>query len=490
MPSRTAIIDSACLQYSTPTAVLVAVRYRRTNASGIAMAQSAANDPIQHVVVFMLENQSFDRVLGCLKAVNPDIDGVDLAHPGESDDPAGGPVYQQQAGAARTVTNDLGHDLDDVLRQMENGCRGFVADYAKKYPNASRAERQQVMNYFALGDLPVFHALAQDSLVCDRWFSSVPGPTWPNRFFVHSGTSLGHTDMPEGFDPGIHIYSQPTLYERLEDAKVPWRIYVGDFAQTWLMTAQWEYSSRYAWMSQFFADAAGDSSAFPAYSFIEPSYFGARENDEHPPHDIWLGEALLARVYNALRANAALWTSTLFVVLYDEHGGFYDHVDPATADPQGRLAVAPDDHINHFAFNKFGVRVPALLISPWLDPGVDHTVFDHTSLLKYATDKWKLGPLGLRTAAAQSFATALMARATPRTNTLEPVPVPATTIAAPSVGLNRNQNGLLAFSQFAETHLAIPPAATMVSRAQRSFIGAEALAQVIAERADDLMNRV
>jgi phospholipase C len=453
------------------------------------MAQSAANDPIKHVIVFMLENQSFDRVLGCLKAVNPAIDGVDPAHPGESDDPAGGPVYQQQAGATRTVTNDLGHDLDDVLRQTQNGCRGFIADYASKYQNAPRAQRQEVMNYFTLGDLPVFHALAQDSLVCDRWFSSVPGPTWPNRFFVHSGTSLGHTDMPEGFDPGIHIYSQPTLYERLEEAGVPWRIYFGDFAQTWLMTAQWEYGSRYAWMSQFFSDAAGDANVFPAYSFIEPSYFGARENDEHPPHDIWLGEALLAQVYNALRTNEALWSSTLLVVLYDEHGGFYDHVDPATADPQGLLAIAPDNHTDHFAFNKFGVRVPALLISPWLDAGVNHTVFDHTSLLKYATAKWGLGPLGLRTAAAQSFAPALTVRTAPRTNTLGPVPVPVTTTAAPLVGLNRNQNGLLAFSQFAETHLAVPPPTTVVSRAQRSFIGAEALAQVVAERADDLMNR-
>jgi phospholipase C len=171
------------------------------------------------------------------------------------------------------------------------------------------------MDYFTLGDMPVFHALAQDFLICDRWFSSVPGPTWPNRFFVHSGTSLGHTDMPEGFDPGLHVYSQPTVYERLEEAGISWRIYVGDFAQSWLMTAQWEYGFRYAWMSQFFSDAAGDPGNFPAYTFVEPSYFGARENDKHPPHDIMLGEALLARVYNALRANEELWRSTLLVVL-------------------------------------------------------------------------------------------------------------------------------------------------------------------------------
>jgi phospholipase C len=190
------------------------------------MAQSAASDPIKHIVVLMLENQSFDRVLGCLKVVNPDIDGVDPNDPGQSDDPDGGDAYRQQPGATRTVTNDLGHDLDDVRRQMKNGCRGFVADYASKYPSSSRAVRQEVMNYFNFGDLPIFHALAPNYVVCDRWFSSVPGPTWPNRFFVHSGTSLGHIDMPEGFDPGLHIYSQPTLYERLEEAGILWRIYM------------------------------------------------------------------------------------------------------------------------------------------------------------------------------------------------------------------------------------------------------------------------
>jgi phospholipase C len=255
------------------------------------------------------------------------------------------------------------------------------------------------------------------------------------------------------------------------------------------MTAQWEYLTHYAWMSQFVTDAARDPAAFPAYCFIEPSYFGARENDEHPPHDILLGEALLAQVYNALRTNEQLWSSTLLVVLYDEHGGFYDHVDPAIADPQDRLAIAPDGHVDRFAFNTFGIRVPALLISPWLDPGVSHAVFDHTSLLKYATAKWGLGPLGLRTAAANSIMAALNIRQTPRADAFGPVPIPATTIATLGAGLNRNQNALLAFSQFVETQLTAPPPATIVSRARRSFVGAEALAQVIAERADDFMKR-
>jgi phospholipase C len=445
-------------------------------------------DPIEHVIVLMLENQSFDRVLGDLKSVNPAVDGVDPARPGSNADPDGGQPYTQMPGAPNATANDLGHDLDDVQRQIANNCAGFIADYATKQPNSGRAERQQVISYFEHGRLPALHALAENFLVCDRWFSSVPGPTWPNRFFVHSGTSLGHTDMPEGYDPALHIYSQPTVYERLAEANVPWRIYVGDFSQTAVMTAQWKYlASNYATMTQFYTDVAGDPAVFPAYSFIEPSFFGARQNDQHPPYDILLGEQLIGRVYNALRANAALWATTLFVVLYDEHGGFYDHVDPQTADPGHRLAIPPDDQPSNFAFDRFGVRVPAVLVSPWIDAGVDHTVFDHTSLIKYAIDKWSLGPLGRRAAAANSIAPLLGRRQAARGDAPASVPLPVAAVAGPSAGLNRNQSALLAFSQFAEAHLVPVPAEIVADRIRRSFLGTEPLAHVMAERALDLM---
>jgi phospholipase C len=447
-----------------------------------------AADPIEHIVVLMLENQSFDRLLGDLRSVNANIDGVDPMHPGANADPDGGAPYVQAPGAPYATTRDLGHDLDDGLRQIAGGCAGFIADYATKYPNSPRAERQQVVSYFERGRLPALHALAENFLVCDRWFSSLPGPTWPNRFFVHSGTSLGHTDMPEGFDPHLHLYSQPTLYERLSEAEVPWRIYVGDFAQSWVMTAQWQYPLCYRPMAAFYSDAAGLAADFPAYSFIEPSYFGARQNDEHPPHDILLGEQLLARVYNALRANEALWQASLLVVVYDEHGGFYDHVDPRLADPGQRLAIAPDDHTDGFAFDVFGVRVPALLVSPWVDPGVAHTVFDHTSLIRYASDKWDLALLGRRAAAANSLAP-LLSRSSARSDGPPSLPLPTAPGALPTAALNRNQAGLVAFSRFAEAQLAPPPAETVADRARRSFLGAEALAQVMDERAADLMRR-
>lgn len=159
-------------------------------------------DPIQHVVVLMLENNSFDRMLGCMKAIRPEMEGPNSpeANPFTNPDyPDSTRLFAQLPGAQLTVALDPGHDLDDVLRQVHQGdCKGFVSDFVQHSPQAPEAERYQIMDYFKLVDLPALHALAQNFLICDHWFSSMPGPTWPNRFFVHSGTSLGHVDMPGG----------------------------------------------------------------------------------------------------------------------------------------------------------------------------------------------------------------------------------------------------------------------------------------------------
>src|SRR5262249_20015792 len=153
-------------------------------------------------------------------------------------------------------------------------------------------------------------------------------------------------------------------------------------------------------MGNFFTDVQGAADTFPAYTFIEPTYFGAQQNDQHPPTDVLKGDILIAQVYNALRANAELWSSTLFIVFYDEHGrGCGDLYPPPT--------IPPDSHTSEYAFNQYGVRVPAILVSPWCGAGVSSTVFDHTSILKYAIDKWQLAPLGNRAAAANSIATCI-----------------------------------------------------------------------------------
>ncbi len=434
-------------------------------------------DP-KHVVVLMLENNSFDRMLGCMTAVHPQMEGVReegrFTNPDYPDDSR---RFAQMAVAADSVAVDPAHDLDDVVRQVDNGaCDGFVRDFAQHSPQAPQTERNQIMAYFKLGDLPVLHALARNFLICDHWFSSVPGPTWPNRFFVHSGTSLGHVDMPEGFlNPGVHLYDQPTVYQRLSERNVSWRIYYGDVPQSLVMTVQLEYPENYRRMESFAADAAGPADSFPRYVFIEPSYFGAGQNDQHPPTDVMHGEALLAGVYNALRANEELWQSTLFVLLYDEHGGFYDHVPPPGA-------VAPDNNTAAFAFDKLGVRVPALLISPWLDAGVLSTEFDHTSLLRYVSDMWGLGPLGNRTANAKSFASAFV-RTSARTDCPAALPIPAGVPVASNPPLNTLQTALAGFTHHLEVNLTKPDDRTIAAHSTAMAGDYLAQSKAVAERA-------
>ena len=400
---------------------------------------------IDHVVVLMLENNSFDRMLGWM----PGVDGVDLANPRSNLNLAGTAVAQKTT-VTRQMKSDPAHDLSDVLAQMAGPGMaeqntGFVKNFQLHYAESVAADWAEAMNYYGKGSLPVLHVLAQAFVVCDRWFSSMPGPTWPNRFFVNSGTSLGHVDMPEGiFHPNLHLYNQETVYDRLQDAGKNWAIYYGDVPQTLTMTHMLKYPSNFHKMPQFFTDASGAEASFPSYSFIEPNYFGGGQNDEHPPSDILRGEVLLAQVYNAIRNNEALWEKTLLVVLYDEHGGFYDHVFPPAC-------VAPDGNTSKFSFAQYGLRVPAILISPWLEKQVLSDDLDHTSLLRYVTDMWGLGPLGARTAAAKSFASTWKVAGAVRTDVPVNIPEP-TTLPNPVVeGLNPNQLALVGFSRYLET---------------------------------------
>ena len=395
---------------------------------------------IDHVVVLMLENNSFDRMLGWI----PGVDGVDVTSPRSNPNLAGTAVAQKTT-VTRQMKSDPAHDLSDVLAQMAGPNLGFVTNFQRHYAESVAGDWNEVMAYYGKGTLPVLHALAQAFVVCDRWFSSMPGPTWPNRFFVHSGTSLGHVDMPEGiFHANLHLYNQETVYDRLGDAGKSWAIYYGDVPQTLTMTHMLKYPLNFHKMPQFFTDASGVEASFPNYSFIEPNYFGSGQNDEHPPSDILRGEVLLAQVYNAIRKNEALWEKTLLVVLYDEHGGFYDHVFPPAC-------VAPDGNTSEFSFAQYGIRVPAVLISPWLEKQVLSDELDHTSLLRYATDRWGLGALGARTAAARSFASTWKVADAMRTDVPANIPEP-TTLPNPVVaGLNPNQLALVGFSRYLET---------------------------------------
>jgi phospholipase C len=244
-----------------------------------------------------------------------------------------------------------------------------------------------------------------------------------------------------------------------------------------------ENAFRYRKFQNFFADAAGKEEEFPQFSFIEPAYNHPGANDDHPPYDVMSGETLIAEVYNAIRANDPLWKSTLLLVVYDEHGGFYDHVPPPKT-------VAPDNHHSEYSFDQLGVRVPAILVSPYVRRGVLKTEFDHTSLLRYVCDKWHLGPLGARTAKANSFAAAIGRTArkdTPPTISAmpdgglpaqAPVPVPAT--------LSDQQQALLGLSHFLETMTATEPATT-AARNRHVLSGPQSQIDVSMDRVEDFL---
>jgi phospholipase C len=482
MPTRSAADDGARAASATPPSPAP-----RTKA---IQRQERQPDPIEHVVVLMLENRSFDHMVGSLRSRFPTLDGIDPANPGINlDFTDGGRRYAQAPTSTTALAFDPKHELANVRTQLDTGgpCGGFVTDFRAAY-QTSPAATQEVMGYYDYGTLPVLHGLASAFTVCDRWFSSVPGPTWTNRLFVHSGTSLGKVEMPDPpFDLNLHNYSQDTIFDRLTAQNIPWRIYYGDVPQSLVLRHQWRRANalKYRRLDAFFTQARGAAEDFPAYAFIEPNYF-VNQNDQHPPSDVLRGEVLLARVYNALRANEALWASTLLVILYDEHGGFYDHVYPSAA-------VPPDQHDDEYAFTQFGLRVPALLVSPWVAAGPYKTELDHTSLLKYLSDKWQLAPLGARAAQANSFADALLAER--RTDTpermLEPsIPTARAALAMPrrEPRLNDLQRALLAMTEVLELHTRQPAAAKM-ARSERMLDGPAAAADAAQDRVERFLRQ-
>jgi len=259
--------------------------------------------------------------------------------------------------------------------------------------------------------LPVLSGLARGYAVCDHWFASVPTQTMPNRAFACAGTSQGH------MDDATHSFTVPSIFGLLSKHGVSWAIYGydappmtrGDFPDT--LSAP---DANFGLFADFRAAAAGGKLA--AYTFLEPGW-KATGNSEHPNYNVALGEQLIHDVYYALR-NGPAWGRTLLVITYDEHGGCYDHVPP----PVG--ATPPDATPGEFGFDfrRFGVRVPAVLVSPRIAPGTvfrapGATPLDHTSILKTVEERW-LPPgtsLTKRDAAAPSLGGAITL-ATPRTD--------------------------------------------------------------------------
>ena len=405
---------------------------------------------INHIVVLMLENRSFDHMLGLLYQSTNNVSPTGQPFAGltgaESNPDATGnavKVYAIEPGTANAYFMpgaDPGEGYQATNSQLFGSNtaptppvatnQGFVTDFAytlgwektdSGFTILSGTTANDIMGVYPPSMLPVLSGLAKGFAVCDQWFASAPTETLPNRAFLNAGTSQGH------IDDNTKKYTCPSIFGALTRSNVSWSIYGYtsspltrlDFTDT--ANAP---SSHFGLFKDFKKAAAAGTLA--SYSFLEPSW-GATGNSQHPNYSVALGEQLIHDVYYALR-NGPAWGQTLLIITYDEHGGCYDHVPP----PQG--AVPPDASAGEFGFDfkRFGVRVPTVLVSPLIAAGTVFRVpagsmpLDHTSILKTIEKRWNLAALTARDAAAQDVG-AVLTLATPRTDDpLKGVVVPST----------------------------------------------------------------
>ena len=390
---------------------------------------------IEHIILLMFENRSFDNVLGGFYPGSKNRGGVPAT--GWSNPYQGNNVAAWQApagGAAQTIPYPDPNELFvNMQNQIDGGSMmGFVADYAT-VPGAIPGN---IMQYYVAENVPVTYALAMAYAASDTYFASGPVQTWPNRLFSLCGTPgynlqnnqsyLNNTEYP--FYPIIFgQLSYTSIFEQLDNANSSWKIYFDDLIPVAaLIEYVWDNMKQtqpdvFEFSPAFFNDVANND--LPAFSLIEPIYqmygqYGdVAPNSNHPgssvatnshgvPISVSCGERLLAQIFQALAANADLFAKTLLIVTYDEHGGLFDHVAP----PQ---AVSPFvKPVNNFNYNSYGVRVPTLFINPYVQPGLfpsasttNPPAFDHTSILATLRDQFSLsGSLSPRVDAAPTFA--------------------------------------------------------------------------------------
>jgi phospholipase C len=406
---------------------------------------AARLEQIEHVVVVMLENRSFDHMLGYLSLPpaeggkgRTNIDG--LTGPAanlNSYQGAGYPIHHLAKTAFAGEAEDPDHSGKSVDEQLAEGGQGFVSNFARiSKERAAKLKVQEpepglVMGYYDADDLPIYDHLAAEYCIVDRWFSSVPGATWPNRLYSIAGRAAGTRD-----DVSPPLYALPSFARYLDEHKVEWSWYSFDPGTLRAVDPEYRLSNhhRFSFLDSrklstleravgelteeglsFLDDVA--EGKLPQVSWIDPRFkdlrvLGPDSNDDHPPSDVIAGQDLILTIYHAL-SSAPTWEKTLLIITYDEHGGFYDHVPPPAAADD-----SPD-------FQRLGVRVPALLVSPLVAAGSSSTQllgpdvhFDHTSIIKtiltrFCNTNGQIPKLTTRVAAAEHLGHLLSDSAAP-----------------------------------------------------------------------------
>jgi phospholipase C len=370
---------------------------------------------IEHVIVVMMENHSYDNYLGMLRRGDgfrldddgrprvalPDGNG-NLVRAFHMPSTCQLNAVPSQAWNASHIS--LGHGNND----------GFV-----------RACGPVAMGYWTADDIPFYYALARHFPVCDRWFGSCLAQTYPNRRFLFAGTAAGIVSTTNAA-----LLAPPppngTIFERLDAHGISWHDYASDLPQLAILASTYgRYSSHVATIDRFYSDAKAGT--LPFLSLVDPPF--SSDGSEENPQDIRIGEAFVAKVVNAVLESPA-WPKTVIIWCYDEHGGYYDHVVPPRAIAPD--SIPPDIHVppdRPGGYDRYGFRVPAVVVSPFARKHyVSHVVHDHTSILKLVETKWNLPALTFRDANADNLLDSLDLDARPAF--LEPPDLPAPGLAA------------------------------------------------------------
>ncbi len=394
--------------------------------------------PIEHVVVVMMENHSFDNYFGMLpRRGNPKADGFGF-------DAHGRPTAVNRTDKGRPVRAFRMPSYCQMEHEPNQSWNGtHIAVDHGRMDGFVLASGDVAMGYWDEADIPFYYSLARTFPLANRWFASAPCQTYPNRRFLHAATAYGQIST---ITPGPSTPPPPngTIFDRLNDAGLSWFNYFTDLPSTAIIPTTLENNpDKMRPIAQFYADCAAGT--LPNYCLVDPDFGGAdvvggfvpgeslptvvraQGQDEENPQNIRYGEQFVAQVVNAVMQSPA-WDKTLLVWLYDEHGGYYDHVPPPRAIKPDNIKpdLGPDDIPG--GYDMYGCRVPAVVVSPWARKNhVSNVVHDHTSVLVFVEKKWNLPAMTYRDANAAWMSSFLDFRAPafkePPTLAAAPLPV-------------------------------------------------------------------
>lgn len=399
---------------------------------------------IEHIFVLMMENRSFDHMLGYLDLPphnRADIAGIKDAQTKNYGNLFKGTKYAPQPRTAPILDTDPLHEREPIARQMQwqpgdPMMSGFVEDYA----TVSSNDPFPVGQYYTAAEVPVLNFLAQNFCVCDHWFACLPASTQPNRLMAMSGYAMRDHTLNRQLEDQDNL-----VYDWLDQHSVSWRVYSEGLPFLMLMPKVRNriladiWSHHFRGFQMLIHDLKNSAEQLPQVIFIEPEYTDGPDpgkgDDDHPTTSIARGQRFLLNVYNAITQNDPValdrWSKSILVITYDEHGGFFDHVEPRP------LLTSQNHGENYKLFTTTGVRVPALVVSPFVEPGrAFNGVLDHTSILTLLAEKFGTsGEQYSDDVAARTAINSLAAVLTRTTARLGPPPVPALMLAPAGAAL-------------------------------------------------------